>query len=498
MTRICVSLLEPSTEDLLARMQELAGVADLFEIRADQTADLDLARLLQARRRPLLFTCRPPVLGGRFPGDEARRRALLVQAAKLDFEYVDIEGDVLVAEVVAARRGRGLVLSHHDFDATPQDLDGLYRSLCGAGADVVKIAVTPRSPLDIGRLTALATRVGRSGQVPLVPIAMGPAGVVTRVAAGRYGAPFTYACAAPGAEAAAGQLAAALMADLYRVPNVGPATRIYGVLGADVAGSLSPLLHNRALAACAQNGVYVPLPADDLAAFVATVPNLGLSGFSVTHPYKSAILPLLGQVDPAAARCESVNTVEVKDGLLCGSTTDGRGVVAALRRHGTLDDRRVAILGAGGAARSAALALVQAGARPTLVARDAARAATAAAKLGCAHAAWNELPDLAWDVLVQATPVGTGDANASPLPARAQRPGTMVLDMVYQPLETRLLRDARAVGATGVDGLEMLVEQAALQFQAWTGQAAPLDVMHAAAETVRNVGAKREAAEVAP
>jgi shikimate dehydrogenase len=248
-----------------------------------------------------------------------------------------------------------------------------------------------------------------------------------------------------------------------------------------VARSLSPVLHNRAVAARGIDAVYVPLQAEALEPFLAALPALGLAGFSVTRPYKETILPHMDEVDETSALSGSVNTVLVRDGVLRGSSTDGTGVLAPLKRRGPLKGKRALVLGAGGAARAAALAQTRRGVQVTLIARDARKAARVAQAVGCRSGGLDELATREWDVLVNATPVGSAAApDETPVPAQAHRAGTVVFDMVYDPVETRFLREARAAGCTVVDGREMLVAQAAAQFETWTGVEAPVDVMRAA------------------
>src|SRR5438477_357042 len=424
MTQICVALIEETTEGMVARMAELAPVADLFEIRADRVIDLDLLTILRARTRPIILTCRPVSQGGAWDDEDPRRRLTLLEAVKRGFDYVDIELRSGFVDVMVEMVEEGLVVSHHDVQGTPEDLDSLYREMSDLGADVAKIVVTPRSIADVGRLLEFAARVRDNGGPPLIALALGPLGTLTRILAGRYGAPFTYASAAAGAESAAGQVPAALMGDLYRVRSVTAETKVYGVLGREVTRSLSPVLHNRALEARGLDAVYVPLQAEALPPFMDALPALGLSGFSVTNPYKVEILEHLDEVEEPAALCGSVNTVVVHDGVLRGSTTDGTGVLVPLKKRMDVKGRAVVILGAGGAARAAALSLGRKGARVTVLARDRQRAAEVASAVGCASGALAEAATHAWDVLINATPVGSGcAAGQTPLRAWSHRSG---------------------------------------------------------------------------
>jgi 3-dehydroquinate dehydratase/shikimate dehydrogenase len=497
--KVCVALAEPTTAAVAARMAELAPWADLFEVRADYVSDLDLGALLRARTRPILFTCRSDAEGGRFPdGDASSRRRLLREAVERGFDLVDVEARAGFDDVVEAKAGRGLVLSWHDTEGTPDDLDAVYARMAAVRPDVVKIAVTARSIRDLGRLLALAARHAADAAPRLVAIAMGPLGVASRILGGRYNAPFGFASSESGRGTAPGQLTAPVLVDSYRVRSISRDTRVYGLVGSDVQRSLSPAIQNRAFAERGIDAVYVPLQAESMDAFVGALPELGLSGWSVTRPYKGAILGHLDSVTPQAAEAGSANTVVAQDGRLVGLSTDGDGVLVPLRKRIDPAGRRVAILGAGGAARAAAFALVRAGARVDVLARRAEQAREVAAATGSAGAGLEELARVPYDVLVNATPLGSGAfPGESPVTASALRAGSVVFDMVYEPRETPLLAAARARGCATIDGVEMLVAQAVGQFEAWSRVAAPIEAMTEAALDAIEASRVPQAAEAA-
>ncbi len=482
-TAIAVSLTEETTAAVVGRMAALAPVADLFEIRADYLRHPDLGAILAARTKPILFTCRSESEGGRFPGrDRGALRRLLCDAAARGFDLVDVEERSGLADMIRTRAGQDLVLSWHDFEGTPDDLDAIHDRMAARRPDVVKIAVTARSVADLGRLLALASRRAARPGPRLVAIAMGPLGVASRVLGGRWGAPFTFASPENGREAAPGQLTAHVLRDTYRAGSVSPSTRVYGLLGADVLRSLSPAIQNRAFAERRIDAVYVPLQAESMSGFATALPALDLSGFSVTRPYKGEILPHLDSATATVAESGSANTVVVQDGRLVGLSTDGDGVLVPLRKRIDPAGRVVAIVGAGGASRAAAFALVRAGAQVTVLARRVEQAAEVAAATGCASAGLDALSGLRWDVLVNTTPVGSGAfPGRTPVPASALRGGAVVFDMVYEPRETALLAAARARGCVVIEGVEMLVAQAVGQFEAWTRQPAPVEAMTEAA-----------------
>jgi 3-dehydroquinate dehydratase/shikimate dehydrogenase len=484
MTEICVSLTEATTEATLARMAAVRDEADLLEVRADFAPGLDLGRVLAARTRPLVLTCRPRSEGGQWPDEDAEgRHRILREGAERGFDYVDVELASGFDDVARSRAGRGLIVSHHDLEGVPADLPGLASLMAATGADVVKIVGTARSVSDLGRMTQFARGWGREasstpGRRPgLVALAMGPLGLPSRVLGGRHHAPFTYASPEAGRESAPGQVPARVLDRIYRVRSVSPTTRVYGVLGTDVLRSLSPAIHNRAFAECGIDAVYVPLQAESLPAFLDALPALRLSGFSVTRPYKSDIVSHLPSVTPAAAESGSVNTVLEVDGRLFGMSTDGDGVLGPLQKRLGLSGRRVALVGAGGAARAAAYALVRAGARVTVFARRPEQAAEVAEQAHCATATLSALADHPWEVLLHATPAGSGTQPGQMAAPVRFRPGGVVFDMVYEPRDTPLLRAARAAGCRTIDGVEMLVAQAVGQFEAWTGRTAPTGAM---------------------
>ncbi len=482
MASLCITLTERLNVDLIDRMADLSGLADMFEIRGDLVSDLDLLTIRKARSKPLIFTARSASEGGKMKDDDPKRRALIHEAVKRGFDYVDVEYRSGFFDIMTEKAGKGLIVSFHDMTGTPQDLETLYEGMCRTGADVVKIAVSPRSMTDVGRLMELAGRHAGS-KPPLIPIALGPLGAITRIIGPKYGAPFVYASTGKGREAAAGQIPAEEMDTFYSVKAIGPQTKVYGLLGGDVLHSLSPALHNRGFSEIGLDAVFVPLQSESLAAFFQAFPHLGLSGFSVTRPYKVEMVGRMQAVDATVAQCGSVNTVVVHDtGQLHGTSTDGLGVVTPLRKRGEIKGRSVIILGAGGAARAAAVALEERGARVRILARNREKAVQVGAEVGCAAGDLSVLLNTEWDILINATPVGGGSlAEQTLVPKALLKAGATVLDMIYDPLETRLLREAAQAGCTVISGFEMLLAQAAAQFEVWTGTEAPVEAMRSAA-----------------
>ena len=488
-TALIVSLTHPDARAMRAGMAAAARQgADMVECRLDLLERPDpalLPALLKDPPLPVIVTCRPARQGGRFSGDEARRLALLAEAARLGAAYIDVEEDV-----PPARRPPGrLILSHHDFASRPRELDRLLARLTSAGADVVKVAFAASGPED----ALAACRILREAKKPTIALAMGETGLASRILARKFGAFGTYAALASGAEAAPGQLSITEMKRLYRWEAIGPETAVYGVVGCPVAHSMSPAIHNAAFAAAGIDAVYVPLRvepgADNFRRFLEAVldaPWSGLRGLSVTIPHKENALARVGagNVDELSRRIGAINTIRLgSDGTLRGWNTDYAAATDALceamgiSREG-LAGRKAAVLGAGGAARAIVAALAHYGAEVTIYNRTFARAEKLAAEFGAAARPLDALEDLAAEIVINCTSVGMHPrVEESPLPERLLRRVPVVFDTVYNPPQTRLLRQAGEAGCLCVAGTEMFLRQALMQFGLWTSRPAPREVM---------------------
>jgi shikimate dehydrogenase len=259
-------------------------------------------------------------------------------------------------------------------------------------------------------------------------------------------------------------------------------SKVYGILGRPVTHSLSPAMHNAAFRELGINAVYVAFPVSDLAFAVAGLRGLAIKGASVTIPFKEEIMPLLDEIDPAAARMGAVNTVVNREGRLVGYNTDWLGALTALKARTAISGRHFLILGAGGAARAIAFGIREAGGAITLTDVDGPRAAALAGELGATAMAPEAVGGCPATILINATPVGLAPkVEEIPINPGLLERFSLVMDIVYRPLQTRLLKEAADRGAATIDGLKMLLHQATAQFELWTGQAAPLEIMAQAA-----------------
>jgi 3-dehydroquinate dehydratase/shikimate dehydrogenase len=420
----------------------------------------------------VILTCRAKTDGGRFEGDEADRRDLLARAAASDAEYVDLEWRRGVDDLIARRSGRGAVVSMHDFDGVPDDLGSVLEEMAASGADVVKVAVRIRTLRDLLRL--LDARL-RHPRLRAILIGMGFKGIATRVLAARFGSSWMYA----GREHAAGQLDLDTLLHVYRFRSIGRGTALYAVAGSPLEHSLSPAMHNAGFAAAGMNAVYVPLETADAGELLEVAGILNVKGLSVTAPLKVALRKLVKQQDAWSRRVGAINTLRPYADGWEGVNTDVAGFLAPLSGV-DLRGARATVMGAGGAARAVVEALRERDARVSVSARKPAVARAAHPKESIAPF---PPPPGSWDLLVNATPVGTWPhVDETPVPADALAGGRMVYDLVYNPPATRLLLDAKAAGCRTFGGLDMLVAQAERQFEWWTGRLPEPGLFRRAAE----------------
>lgn len=490
MPLICVSLGLDDPHKLAAEHRRLvAAGCKLVEYRLDfLPADANVAKLVAARPGPIVATVRRPDDGGLWHGPEAERLKILLAAIDAGAEYVDLEPDAAAA--IPRRGATRRIVSRHDFRETPADLAAHHRRLAACDADVVKLAVTARSTVDNFRMLRLV----RAASVPTVGLCMGPIGMPSRVLNAVCGSPFSYAAATSERAVAPGQIGFDDMQKLYRYESLSAATMVCGVIGDPIGHSRSPLIHNRAFAAAGLDAVYVPfhVTPEGLDEFIREAQAFGLRGLSVTIPHKEAVQKHVTRLDPTAATIGAVNTLVFEpDGATAGYNTDEPGALDSLEAVAPMKGKTVLVLGAGGAAKGIVHGLVERGATVAVTNRTRARADELAASLGCRAVDWDGRRDVPYDVLVNCTPLGMyPKVDDTPLVADALRRGAIVFDTVYNPPETRLLREARARGCTTISGLEMFVRQGARQFELFTGRAAPVDVMR---EAVQARSAERRA-----
>lgn len=471
--RVCVPLCERDLDALQHSSERAREVSDLIELRldcVDHPADISLNDL----PRPLILTLRPAEQGGYRHLTRADRLAFWNSQSPQADIWWDLESD-LVNDL--SPDWSRVIVSHHDFSGVPTDLDQTYQRLAETPACVVKIAVQANDIIDCVPIFQLIERARGEGK-EIIAIAMGNAGIATRILGPSRGSFLTYGTLEDEKGTAPGQVNAHKLHSLYNIDNITSETMICGLVGSPVMHSVSPHIHNAAFAAEKLDGVYLPFEVRDVKTFFKRMVHPAtreldwkLRGLSITAPHKQTVMECLDWVAPDAKEIGAVNTVVVENDRLLGYNTDAAGLIdPLLKLTGSLTNKNAVIIGAGGAARAAVWALQNAGANVTLFARNVEKVQALAdwCKVSC------ERLDAAtfsrFDVVINATPLGSREhIDESPATAKQLSGAGCIYDLVYNPIETRLLREAQRAGCKTLGGLDMLVSQAKLQFELWTG-----------------------------
>ena len=482
--RLCAVVATPTARQAMLLLREARLYTRTIELRLDWLrSDRERGKLLAALRRrtrkgfTLIATCRRILGGGKLAGGAEAELYWLGQAREAGCEWCDLEIETL--RELPGQTARSvpippkILLSFHDFQRTPPLPRRLVHARRGE-ADAVKIAARALTISDSLRLLRLAHT---SNDIVSVP--MGEIGLPARLLALREGSALAYA---PVSTATApGQVSLHDFKRLYRADTITRKTKVFGVIGDPVGHSLSPLSHNTGFVAAKCDASYLPFLVENLKEFVQAIPEFGLHGFSVTIPHKQTIMKHLAECEPMAEKIGAVNTVVVgKDRKLRGSNTDYVGVLRALEGRLRLRDSRVLIFGAGGSARAAAFALANAGAEVLICARREAAARELARACGAQAIARRHLTSECFEAIVNATPVGMYPlAGTSPLSPRELN-CKIVMDLIYRPLRTQLLKIAAAKGIRAISGVEMFLAQGFAQWELWMGKAAPEATMRRA------------------
>lgn len=484
--RLCVAVQGAALAELFTRAEAALKEAHFLEFRLDSlpkpAAALPKLKQFLAAHRDVtaIGTCRRKEHGGHFTGSLKAELEVLLEAAKCGCAVVDLEiesaeqaGKAQLARFRDGLRAAGtaLLVSFHDFSRT-KSLDQAARRIEAFEPDFIKVVSTARHLADNIAVLRLIEDLSLRSQV--VGIAMGEEGLVSRVLGPRAGAAFTFAASGEGAETAPGQATAHTLNEVYRMEQLDQATRIFGVAGNPIGHSLSPLMHNTAFRRESVNAVMLPLKVKSLDDLLTVTRELPLTGVAVTMPLKQEVLPHLANMDPLTARIGACNTLRTgADGKLYGFNTDVAGVVRPLEKRMRLKGARILVLGAGGAARAAVFGLVEQGAEVFITNRTHETAVSLARKAKAKAIKQDQLAKNRFDAIINTTPCGMAGVHQA-LPVKENELNThLVFDMVYNPLETPLLKLARSRGLHVISGLEMFVQQGARQFEIWTGKPAP-------------------------
>ncbi|HMO34602.1 MAG TPA: shikimate dehydrogenase [Gemmatales bacterium] len=480
---ICVSIGRTRHKMMImeCQMAQEAG-AQMIELRLDfLSRAIDLKRLLAIKRVPMLATIRRREDGGRWSKSEDERQMLMRLAIVGGFDWVDIETDI--AEKIKRFGQVKRIVSYHNPREIPKNLEEIFGKMHHQDADVLKVAVKIDRPQDMWRVM----RLMKHGKKPTIAIAMGDYGLPTRILGARYGSPFTYAAYNKERGIAPGMFSFDEMKDIYHYDKINKETKVFAVIGDPIAHSMSPIAHNAAFQHLGMNAVYVPMqvPKDSFIDTIQMMAKVPISGYSVTMPHKEIVHDFADHRDDIVKACKAGNTLVPRSDGFHAYNTDYPAALSALRAAmadlesgDSVHGRQVLILGAGGTARTLAHGLHKEGALVIIANRSLEAALGLADEIGCRAVDWNARNAQHCEIIINCTPVGQHpNVDESPLHPSVFRPGLTVMDCVYNPETTMMIREARDRGCKTVTGVEMFIRQAAEQFKLFTGQNAPVDAM---------------------
>jgi 3-dehydroquinate dehydratase / shikimate dehydrogenase len=477
---ICIPIVGPSMSKAQEQIESALVIADILELRLDLIESPNLNILLSSSTLPVIVTNRSKHDGGQFKGSDVDRVQSLYDALKAGADFVDIEVSTpreYLQPFLEESDPAKIILSYHDFSHTPEDFNPLYETMCEMPGDIVKIVTYARDLSDNLKMFELLKRARQEKQ-KLIGLCMGDLGEISRILSPLFGGYLTFGSLETGQESAPGQIPAKTLKDIYRVNAERSDFKIYGVIGNPVSKSLGYLVHNSAFQEKESADIYVSFLVDNVEKFFNSFKDF-FNGLSVTMPAKEQIMPLLDRVDETAKKIGAVNTV-VKEGTdWVGYNTDCSGAISALEACTSLQDKNVLILGSGGTAKAVGYGVKEKGGKLTVTYnKNKERGESLAKELDCELVHARDAGTRAIDVLINCSPVGMSpNVTESPFLARDFKEGMVVFDSVYNPLETRLLREAKSAGCTVIPGYELFINQAARQFELWTGQPAPIDTM---------------------
>jgi shikimate dehydrogenase/3-dehydroquinate dehydratase type I len=510
---ICIPITAKTNKEAVQEIERSCMLADFIELRMDLIVDGNLDDLIGAIRNAaesvkIIVTCRKkgedlsakelPQTRTMIEISKSKKMDLLKKAIDLKADFVDIElseGKVAIGRLrdYCAKLGgvTGLIISYHDIKKTPPvaKLQEIYHKSVENGAAVVKIVTLAKSAEDNLKVLSMIPYAQKHSQ-KIIAMCMGDEGRISRVVAPLLGAYLSFAALDSDAQSAPGQLTVHQMRQINNLIqgnrsnksasllSAGQGLQNYVLLGNPVAQSLSPLMHDAALKEMGIDGHYSAFCASDIESALCGMKGMNINGASVTIPYKISVMEYLDAVDDAAMKIGAVNTIVNNNGRLTGYNTDWLGLMLMIRELIAVKDKTFAILGAGGTARAAVYGIMKEGGMPIIVNRTIAKGKLLSQRFNCQFYSLADLGKLKADCLINTTPVGMYPyTDQTPMEATMLTGYKYVIDVVYNPLKTRLLCDAEKQGCQVISGLDMFVHQGAEQLKLWTGIEPPRALM---------------------
>jgi len=473
-TKICAVIAADNVQDSIDDIKKAESV-DLTELRLDFIKNIDenkISVLMRDKKQKMIVTCRPVAFGGLFKGKEKKRFALLSKAIGLEADFIDVEfGSEIVTSIIKNKKSSKIIISHHDFKGTPslEKLESICSQINKLNPDLIKIVTTANSINDNFVIFDLLKNKNN-----LIAFCMGQKGEISRILAPKFGSVITYCSIGKNKESAEGQITLEEMKNLYHFDSINPQTDVIGIIGEFAENSMSKYMHNPNFERNNLNFVYVPLKvtSNELKGFMENFKSFNFKGAAVTIPHKESIISLIYNVDETADEIGAVNTLVNDNGKIIGYNTDYYGAVESLKEKLNPNNKKVLVIGAGGAARAVVYGLKKEGADITIVNRTEDKAKEIADEFNVDFDKMENIKSLTRqnEIIVNTTSLGMSPFEDGCALKEDELPeGKMVMDVVYKPVITKLIKLAQKKRCRTITGDRMLIYQAVRQFELWTG-----------------------------
>ena len=440
-------------------LKTISDQIDGIELRLDLFPKINLQKLKHSKL-PLMFTLRKRSHGGCFQGSEEERKALIQQLLSLNPAFFDLEYDMdpsFLQKTIQNHPNTKFILSYHNFQNTPENLEKIYEMMITYQAYGYKIATLVHSANDALKMLLFSKK-----HPNLSVICMGELGKFARILGKVVGNLINY-CALTHEEATApGQPTLNELLYTYNYPILSSQTTLYGLIGDPIEQSQGHIYHNKVFQSKKINALYVKMNVkpEELSTFLSLANKMGFLGLSVTMPLKETVLSFLDHINFKAKQMGAVNTLSFKSAQIFGNNTDGEGALDALEKRGPVNGKKIIIIGTGGAARGIAFEALNRGANVLIAGRDREKAENLASSLQCKSVSFLDIPQK-FDILINCS------ADSSALEHLSLSSSVSVMDINYNPRETVLLTRAQEFGCSLIYGEEMFFNQAAAQIKLW-------------------------------
>lgn len=481
MSKLCLTLTEKTLKDCNNILKTNIHEIDLIELRVDFLNSNEQKNIKYFNTNiPVILTFRKVVDGGLYEGEEKYRKEILLEGIKCgNFDFVDLEEDLIAPKLESAAKEHNvkIIRSFHDFNGVPQNLGKKLLKIRRNLDEIPKAAVMINNTKDLLVFYKEALSIKDDNKILL---GMGTFGFNTRILAAKIGSYLTF-CSKEGVSAAPGHVSPSILNGIYRFREIKKDWLLIGIIGNPVMHTMSPGLHNDGYSKLGLDAVYIPFETDDLQSFLELANLLELKGFSVTVPFKNDIIPLLDNVTNGVKEIGACNTVIKIDKMWVGENTDSLGFInPLLEKYGTLKEKKVTVIGAGGAAKSALYELKKEGAKVLLLNRTMSKAEELSKQFNTLFAkldinSINKIKEFS-DVVIQTTNVGMHPLeNINPLDFFNFTGKEFLYDIIYTPKETLFLKSGVVNGCKTLNGWQMLLEQGYRQFKLFTGYEYPME-----------------------